>query len=149
RNLEPFSRPEHPVGMNNLAHRLDRQVLDQLPDAEVVRRVCSGEPALYELIMRRYNRRLFRLARSILRSDADAEDAVQDAYVRAWFKLRQFRGPDGFAGWLCRIVTNEALMRRRRRTRTETVPSDEPPGVRAQASPQSDPAAQVAASQLQ
>jgi RNA polymerase sigma-70 factor, ECF subfamily len=62
--------------------------------------VCAGESALYELIMRRYNRRLFRPARSIIANDADAEDVVQDTYVSAFFKLKQFRGPHGFGTWL-------------------------------------------------
>ncbi|PWG61385.1 RNA polymerase sigma factor [Sediminicurvatus halobius] len=87
----------------------------QLPDERVVARVRAGEVALFELIMRRYNRRLFRIARSILPDDAEAEDAVQDGYIRAYFQLAQFRGPEGFASWLCRIVRNEALMRLRRR----------------------------------
>lgn len=95
------------------AEREDRQSLEQLSDAEVVRRVCAGESALYELIMRRHNQRLFRLARSIMDNHADAEEVVQEAYVSAYFKLKQFRGPHGFASWLYRIAMNEALMRRR------------------------------------
>ena len=75
--------------------------------------------------MRRYNRRLFRIARGILGNDVDAEDAVQEAYVSAYFKLRQFRGPDGFASWLCQIATNEALMRRRRRPKLAPAPLTE------------------------
>lgn len=108
--------------MTLLAQRRDRQTLDQLSDMEVVVRVRSGEPALFELIMRRYNRRLFRIARGILGDDAEAEDAVQEAYVCAYFKLQQFRGPDGFTGWLCQIATNEALMRRRNRKRATLTP---------------------------
>jgi RNA polymerase sigma-70 factor (ECF subfamily) len=83
----------------------------------VVARVLAGEHALFELIMRRYNRRMFRIARGILRDDAEAEDAVQEAYVSACFKLGQFRGPEGFATWICQIATNAALMRRRSRSR--------------------------------
>jgi len=104
--------------MTLLAERRDRHLLERLTDEEVVTRVRAGESALFELIMRRYNRRLFRIARSILGSDAEAEDAVQDAYVGAYFKLQQFRGPGGFATWICRIATNEALMRRRGRSRS-------------------------------
>src|SRR5690606_8059968 len=78
----------------------------------------DGAMAPFELLMRRYNRRLFRIARGILKDDGEAEDAVQETYVCAWFKLGQFRGPAGFAGWLCQIATNEALMRRRRLQRT-------------------------------
>lgn len=92
----------------------DAAALETLTDAELVARVRQGETPLFELIMRRFNRRLFRIARGILGNDADAEDAVQDAYVSAFYKLHQFRGPDGFATWLCRIATNEARMRRRR-----------------------------------
>lgn len=104
--------------MTLLAERHDRDLLERLSDEEVVTRVRAGESALFELIMRRYNRRLFRIARAILGLDAEAEDAVQDAYVGAYFKLRQFRGPGGFATWICRIATNEALMRRRGRSRS-------------------------------
>ncbi len=100
--------------MLSIAIREDRLVLEQLPDALVVSRVLAGEAALFELIMRRYNRRLFRIARGILANDAEAEDAVQDAYIHAYLKLDQFRGPDGLPAWLGRIVSNEALMRRRR-----------------------------------
>ncbi len=103
--------------MKALAERHDRHRLEQLPDLDVAKRVLAGEPALFELIMRRYNRRLFRIARGILGEDAEAEDAVQDAYVKAYFRLGQFRGPDGFATWLCRITSREALMRRRARSR--------------------------------
>jgi RNA polymerase sigma-70 factor (ECF subfamily) len=97
------------------APRRDLQQLQQLPDADLVSQIRAGEPALFELVMRRYNRRLFRIVRGILGNDAEAEDVVQEAYVCAWLKLSQFRGPAGFASWLCQIATNEALMYRRRR----------------------------------
>jgi RNA polymerase sigma-70 factor, ECF subfamily len=104
--------------MTSLAESGDRQMA-QLSDVEVARRVLAGEPALFELIMRRYNRRLFRIARGILGDTAEAEDAVQEAYVSAYFKLAQFRGPDGFATWLCRTAVNAALMQRRSRARAQ------------------------------
>jgi RNA polymerase sigma-70 factor (ECF subfamily) len=63
-----------------------------LSDEEVVRRVLEGEGALFEILMRRYNQRLYRVARSILREDAGAEDVMQDAYVRAYQHLDQFAG---------------------------------------------------------
>ena len=85
-----------------------------MPDAAIVARVLSGDSALFELVMRRYNRLLFRLARGILRDDDEARDVVQAAYVRAYYHLEQFRGPDGFKGWLARIAVNEALARARR-----------------------------------
>jgi RNA polymerase sigma-70 factor (ECF subfamily) len=65
------------------------------------------ESALFELIMRRHNRRLFGLARGILGNDADAEDVLQDTYVNAYLKLQQFWGPEGLSSWLYRIATNE------------------------------------------
>jgi RNA polymerase sigma-70 factor, ECF subfamily len=59
-------------------------------DEEIVDRVKAGDTALYELVMRRYNQRLYRVARGILRDDAEAEDVMQDAYVRAYQYLGQF-----------------------------------------------------------
>jgi RNA polymerase sigma-70 factor (ECF subfamily) len=88
-----------------------------LADDELVRRIRAGDPAAFELIMRRYNRRLFRIARSILRDPLEAEDAVQEAYLRAYANLGSFKGPLGFSAWICRIVSNEALGRLRQRTR--------------------------------
>ena len=77
----------------------------------------------FERIMRQYNQRLFRVARSILRDDADAEDALQDAYVQAYRKLGDFRGDAELSTWLTRIVINQALMRARKRRRDHTVVS--------------------------
>lgn len=88
--------------------------LVSLSDAELVERVRAGRLAAFEPILRRYNRRLFRAARGITGTDAEAEDALQDAYIRAYRHLDQFRGPNGLGAWLTRIVVNEALMRRRR-----------------------------------
>jgi RNA polymerase sigma-70 factor, ECF subfamily len=85
-----------------------------MPDAAIVARVLAGDSALFELVMRRYNRLLFRLARGILHDDDEARDVVQATYVRAYYHLEQFRGPAGFKGWLARIAVNEALGRVRR-----------------------------------
>jgi len=92
---------------------------ETLPDEEVVRRILQGETALFELIMRRYNQRLYRIARAILRDDAEAEDVMQDAYVRAYEHLAQFAGRSQFSTWLTRIAIHEALSRSQRRKRTE------------------------------
>jgi RNA polymerase sigma-70 factor, ECF subfamily len=86
-------------------------------DYGLVERVRAGDAAAFELIMRRHNRRLFRLARSVLRNGAEAEDVVQETYVRAFAKLDEFHGPDGFSAWLARIAYNEALGRVRGRDR--------------------------------
>jgi RNA polymerase sigma-70 factor, ECF subfamily len=86
-------------------------------DEEVVARVLGGETALFEIIMRRYNQRLYRVAYSILRNEAEAEDVMQDAYVRAYQHLEQFEGRAKFATWLTRIAVHEALARAQRRHR--------------------------------
>jgi len=89
--------------------------LQQLSDEEVVRRVLEGETALFEVIMRRYNQRLYRVSRVVLRDDSEAEDVMQDAYVRAYEHLDQFEGRAAFSTWLTRIALHEALARKRRR----------------------------------
>jgi RNA polymerase sigma-70 factor (ECF subfamily) len=86
-------------------------------DHELVERVRAGDAVAFELIMRRHNQRLFRLARSILRSGVEAEDVVQETYVRAFASLDQFIGPHNLAAWLARIAANEALGRVRGRGR--------------------------------
>lgn len=90
-----------------------------LTDEQVVERVLAGDTAVYEILMRRYNQRLYRVARSILRDDAEAEDVMQDAYVRAYQNLKQFEGRSKFATWLTRIAVYEALARRGFRGRFE------------------------------
>jgi RNA polymerase sigma-70 factor (ECF subfamily) len=87
---------------------------DGIADEVVIGRVLAGDGPLYELIMRRHNRLLFRLARAIVREDDEARDVVQAAYVRAYYHLDQFRGPTGFKSWLARIAVNEAYARTRR-----------------------------------
>ena len=75
----------------------------------------------FERLMRTHNQRLFRVARSILKDDAEAEDALQDAYVQAYRKLNDFRGDAAVSTWLTRIVINQALMRLRQRKRDQVV----------------------------
>jgi RNA polymerase sigma-70 factor (ECF subfamily) len=88
-------------------------------DEEIVDRVKAGDTALYELIMRRYNQRLYRVARAIVRDDAEAEDVMQAAYVHAYQHLAQFARRAPFAAWLTRITVHEALGRLRLRGRTQ------------------------------
>jgi RNA polymerase sigma-70 factor, ECF subfamily len=85
-----------------------------LSDEEVVTRVIEGEPELFEILMRRYNRRLFRVTRSIVTNDMEAEDIIQDAYVRAFEHLNQFEGRARFSTWLTKIAIYEAYARVRR-----------------------------------
>lgn len=97
-------------------------------DAEIVARVLGGNLQSFEMLMRRYNQRLYRAARSILDNDAEAEDVVQEAYVRAYQHLEQFEGRSSFATWLTRIAVHEALARKRKQHRLVTLESIEDPG---------------------
>ncbi|MCW3476348.1 RNA polymerase sigma factor [Limobrevibacterium gyesilva] len=90
-------------------------------DAELVRRALARDGDAFRTIMQKYNQRLYRIARSILRNDGDAEDVVQEAYVRAFTHLESFRGDAGLATWLGRITMNEALGRLRLRTQRPSV----------------------------
>jgi RNA polymerase sigma-70 factor (ECF subfamily) len=90
-------------------------------ELELAARAAGGDAVALEAIMRRHNRTLYRAARSILKSDAEAEDAVQEAYVRAYQALPRFRGEANLGTWLTRIAVNEALARLRRRRREDNV----------------------------
>lgn len=113
-----------------------------LPDEEVAARVLGGERELFEILMRRYNQRLYRVARGILGDDAEAEDVMQDAYVRAYHHLDQFAGRARFATWLTRIAVHEALARARRRGRVveiDAMTDTRKDSLPALASPERDP----------
>ncbi len=98
---------------------------ERLTDLELVERIQSGNGRAMETLMRRHNRVLYRTARAILRDDTEAEDVVQDAYIRAYRAFGTFRGESKLSTWLVRIAANEALMRRRRGARrAEIVPID-------------------------
>ena len=111
--------------------------LEPPSDPELVARILSGDTHALEVLMRRHNRTLYRTARAILRDDAEAEEAVQDAYLQAYRKLDTFRGASKVSTWLVRIAANEALMRRRRNPRPADSPAPEPvsdaPGPQADA----------------
>jgi RNA polymerase sigma-70 factor (ECF subfamily) len=94
-----------------------------LTDEEIVARVCAGEQALFELLMRRHNERVYRTARAILHNDGEAEDVMQDAYVRAYEHLHEFEGRARFSTWLTRIAVHEALARVRRSKRFDSLES--------------------------
>jgi RNA polymerase sigma-70 factor (ECF subfamily) len=94
-----------------------------LSDEEIVARVLSGEVALFELLVRRHNQRLYRATKAILKDEAEAEDAMQEAYVRAFVKLDQFAGEAKFSTWLTKIAVYEALGRLRLRKRREEIPA--------------------------
>ncbi len=86
-------------------------------DEEIVALVVAGETALFELLMRRHNQRLYRVTRAMLGDAAEAEDVTQDAWVRAFEHLGQFAGRARFSTWLTRIAVHEASARLRRRGR--------------------------------
>lgn len=93
-----------------------------LDESDLVRRSLARDDQAFRTIMSRYNRRLYRIARGIVRNDSDAEDVVQEAYVKAFMHLSNFRGESSLATWLSRITINEALGRlRRKRAMRETV----------------------------
>jgi RNA polymerase sigma-70 factor, ECF subfamily len=88
-------------------------------DEEVVSLILAGETAFFVVLMRRYNQRLYRVVRGILRSSSEAEDVVQQAYVSAYLNLAQFAGRAAFSTWLTRIAVHEALQRVRSQRRRE------------------------------
>lgn len=104
-----------------LALRHFRKELDEADDEELVRLAREGGEYAVRLLVQRHNRRLFRVARAVVRDDAEAEDVVQETYVRAFTALDRFRGGAQFSTWLTRIALNEALGRLRRRRPTQEI----------------------------
>lgn len=94
-------------------------------DEELIARVLAGDLGCFEQLMRRYNSRVFRAARSIVRNDDEAEDVMQQAYVNAYTHLRSFAGRASFSTWLLRIAVHEAFARNRGRERTESLDSSD------------------------
>ena len=89
-------------------------------DEDLIQQVLDGNTALFELLMRRYNERVYRAARSIVRDEHETEDVMQQVYVNAFTHLRQFNGSARFSTWLTRIAVNEALARVRRQGRYDS-----------------------------
>jgi RNA polymerase sigma-70 factor, ECF subfamily len=94
-------------------------------DATVIERVLSGERQAYAILMRRYNQRLYRVAWALTRDAAEAEDVVQESWVRAFQRLDQVTDPARFRAWLTRVAVNEALHRRRQHQRRESLTDPE------------------------
>jgi len=90
-------------------------------DAELAGRIATGDSAAFEAVMRRHNQQLFRTARAILRDDAEAEDALQEAYLQAFRTIGGFRGEAKLSTWLARVVANEALQRLRKGARRAAI----------------------------
>jgi RNA polymerase sigma-70 factor (ECF subfamily) len=93
----------------------------ELEDEAVLDRVRHGETELFEVVMRRYNRRVYRVVRAIVRDDDEASDVTQEAHVNAFMHIRDFSGRARFSTWLTRIAVHEALARVRRRSRLESL----------------------------
>ena len=115
---------------SNGGSKLENSVLAQssgeslgLSDQAVIARIRDGEHWCFEILMRRHNRRVFRATRAILKRDDEAEDVMQEAYVRAYEHLEEFRGEASFATWLTRIAIHEALARKRREQRFDPLDS--------------------------
>jgi RNA polymerase sigma-70 factor, ECF subfamily len=104
-----MTRPSSTLALENREHS----------DAEAIQQILDGNTAMFELLMRRYNERVYRAARAIVRDEQEAEDVMQQAYVNAFTHLRQFNGSAQFSTWLTRIAINEALARVRRRGKYE------------------------------
>ena len=125
-----------------------------LTDAEIVARVRAGDRALFEILMRRHNQRIYRIARAVVKDEVEVEDVMQQAYVNAYTHLHQFEDRSQFATWLTRITLNEAFGRRRK-LQSESMarmPSNigEDPGAFMDTitSPQPDPERQAYAQEL-
>lgn len=88
---------------------------DQLTDEELVGRIIAGDHALFEILMRRYNQRIYRAVRAVLGSEEEVEDVMQQAYLNAYRSLHQYAGRAQFSTWLTRIAVNEAIARRGKR----------------------------------
>lgn len=106
-----------------------------LSDDQVVSRVIAGQTALFEVLMRRHNERVYRAARAITKDEHEAEDVMQQAYVNAYTHLRQFDGRSQFSTWLTRIAVHEALARVRRRNRYTTMDEERSATLESSASP--------------
>ena len=94
-------------------------------DVEIIDRVLGGESALYELLVRRHNQKLYRAVRAVLRDDAEAEDAMQEAYIRAYQNLRRFERRSSFGTWVTRIAVNDAIARLKSKERWTMEPLEE------------------------
>jgi RNA polymerase sigma factor (sigma-70 family) len=97
----------------------DVKSFSAISDNEVIGMVLNGEKSMYELLMRRHNRRLFRIALSILKNETDAEDAVQETYIKAYQHLCHFQQHSLLSTWLIKILINEALLKQKRQRRLQ------------------------------
>lgn len=95
-------------------------------ESALVERARAGDAGAFTELVKRYERKVYRLARQITQSDEDAEDVLQEAFLKAYSHLDSFQGQSKFYTWIVRIAVNEALMKLRKRRSDRTVPLDEP-----------------------
>ncbi len=117
---EDFSQPTPMSTIQSIAGENE-----QHPDVALVERVRAGDAAAYDTLVRKYERQIFRIAQHITQNREDAEDVMQDAFLKAYEKLNQFQGNSKFYTWLVRIAVNESLMRLRKRRTGKMVSIDE------------------------
>lgn len=117
-------------------------------DMQLVRRALARESDAFRAIMKAHNQQLYRIARGVVRNDGEAEDIVQEAYVRAFASLGAFRGDSSLATWLSRIVINEALGRLRKRRRTVAMPEPQAEIIQFPLNPSDDPERTMAQRQI-
>src|SRR5215213_6767043 len=123
--VERRARSCHPMPRNRYEEPMTKPLPHagsaDAPDEELARRVAKGDQASFEALMRRHNRAMFRTARAILGDDAEAEDALQEAYLLAYRTIGGFRGDSKLSTWLARVVANEALGRLRKQVRRAAI----------------------------
>jgi RNA polymerase sigma-70 factor (ECF subfamily) len=117
---EDFSHPRPMAIIQPIAAELEPH-----PDVALIERVRAGDVAAYDALVRKYERQVFRISQHITQNREDAEDAMQDAFLKAYEKLDQFQGNSKFYTWLVRIAVNESLMRLRKRRTGKMVSIDE------------------------
>jgi len=93
----------------------DIAIANSIADDEIIARVLNGEKNLYALLVRRYNQRFYRVGMGIINDDAEVEDVMQVAYIKAYENLSKFEFKSSFSTWLTRILINECLLRIRKR----------------------------------
>jgi RNA polymerase sigma-70 factor (ECF subfamily) len=121
---------------------------DPPSDEALVHLALAGDSTAFEALMRRYNQRLYRVARAILREDDETEDVLQQAYLNAFSHLRQYENRGSFAAWLTRIAVHEAFARRRKRAAASAAGGGGSDGFDRLASPRPDPEQAALAGEL-
>jgi RNA polymerase sigma-70 factor, ECF subfamily len=132
RVFRPCGRSQKVTSRSDFSHRFPMATIqqneglnEQHPDVALIARVRAGDVAAYDELVHKYERQIFRIAQHITQNREDAEDVMQDAFVKAFEKLDQFQGNSKFYTWLVRIAVNESLMRLRKRRTGKMVSIDE------------------------